>query len=80
MKILNLFGITDICQDKLYEKKVITSNYLISFLEKLDIRHKRHSDEITHGSLDSQIMRKYLVNIVIKTMLFLIFLIVSGRI
>ena len=31
----------------------ITSNYLISFLKKLDIRHKGCSDDKIHGLLDS---------------------------
>ena len=35
-------------------------------MEKLDICHKRHSDDINHGSLDSQIMRKCHVDIVLR--------------
>ena len=62
------------------KNEIIARNYLISFLDKFDIRHKWRSDDITHGLLDSQIMRKYLVEIVNKTISFLIFLVVRGRI
>ena len=58
----------------------IACNYLISFLEKLDIRRKGCSDDITHGSLDSQIMRKYPVDMMSKTISFSIFLVVRERI
>ena len=47
------------------KNEVIARNYLISFLEKLDIRHKERNDDITHGSLDSQIMRKCRVDMMI---------------
>ena len=52
----------------------------MSFLEKLDIRHKGCSDDITHRSLDSQIMRNCLVDMMIKTILFSIFLVVRENI
>ena len=48
-------------------------------MEKLDIRHKGRSDDITHGSLDSQIMRKCPVDVVIKIISFSIFLVVRGE-
>ena len=62
------------------KNEIIARNYLINFLEKLDIRHKGYSDDITYGSLDSQIMRKYPVDMMSKTISFSIFLVVRGRI
>ena len=62
------------------KNEIIACNYLISFLKKLDIRHKGRSDDITYESLYSQIMRKYSIDIMIKTISFSIFLVVRGDI
>ena len=63
------------------KNEVITRNYLFKkFLEWTWYKSYGRSGDINHGSLDSQIMKKYHVDIVIKTISFSFFLVIRGRI